>query len=504
VAHTTATTQLPSYDAFFGFHEPPFGLAPNTRFRFESASHEAALAQVTHALQRRETIVVVTGDIGTGKTLLCRTVVERLDRKTFLSVIADPMLGRDDLLTRMLQDFGIISKNRAQIAPAPRADLIHALNEFLQSLAPLGAHAVVVLDEAQHAQADVLEEIRLLSNAQDERGTMLQILLVGQHDLSALLGQPELRQLRERVSRQVRLEPLTPDEVRRYIEHRIAIAREPRPRSTAPGARELARALADWNHDGAAVTFAPDAVERVVRISQGIPRRINLLCDRALEYAFAAQSRIVDAKTIDSAAAALQLSNPIDRDPGGMSESTDRVPSSFDFRAASRAARRDRWVAASIAVGVVLIIAATWFGVQTMNRSLTNDAAPAAASSATPNPAPANVSPPATPARTAPTPQVAEPARSQPEASAPARPALPTDATSDRFDIVVASFRTSARASEVAGNILALGEPVRQRVANGWHQVVAGPFPSRADADQAQQRLQHAGFSGSQIVAAER
>src|SRR5580692_3382052 len=124
------------YERFFGLNETPFSLAPNPRFLFESASHAAALAQVTYALERREPLVVITGEIGTGKTLLCRTVLQRLERKTFLSIISDPLLDRDDLLKQLLQDFGVISKDRTRLTKASRHELIETLETFLTSLVP--------------------------------------------------------------------------------------------------------------------------------------------------------------------------------------------------------------------------------------------------------------------------------------------------------------------------------------------------------------------------------
>src|SRR5580693_716891 len=118
------------YERFFGLNETPFSLAPNPRFLFESASHAAALAQVTYALERREPLVVITGEIGTGKTLLCRTVLQRLPFKTFLSVIEDPLLECDDLLKQLLQDFGVISKDRTKLAETSRHELVQALRAF--------------------------------------------------------------------------------------------------------------------------------------------------------------------------------------------------------------------------------------------------------------------------------------------------------------------------------------------------------------------------------------
>ena len=220
---------MEGYEPFFGLNEAPFSLAPDPRFLFASASHSAALAQVAYALERREPLVVVTGEIGTGKTLLCRTVLQRLPRKTFLSVINDPLLERDDLLKQLLQDFGVISKDRTKLTRRAVTNWSQTLHAFLRSLAPIQAHAVVIIDEAQHLRPDVLEQIRLLSNIDDERGTLLQIILVGQTDLEPLLARPELRQLQQRVSRRFRLEPLNRDEVKQYIEHRLALARDGKP-----------------------------------------------------------------------------------------------------------------------------------------------------------------------------------------------------------------------------------------------------------------------------------
>ena len=214
------------YEVFFGFSEPPFSLAPDPRFLFDSASHAAAREQVGRALERREPLVVVTGEIGTGKTLLCRSVVQKLASRTFLSIVHDPMLDRDELLKQMLQDFGVISKDRTRLAPTTRHELVHALQEFLLSLIPLKGHAVLVIDEAQHLQPDAVEQLRLVSNVHDDAGTLLQIVLVGQPSLEAVLARPELRQVKQRVSRHVRLEPLGIAELSQYIDHRLAVARE--------------------------------------------------------------------------------------------------------------------------------------------------------------------------------------------------------------------------------------------------------------------------------------
>jgi general secretion pathway protein A len=298
--------RVEGYESFFGLNEPPFSLAPDPRFLFASESHSDALAQVAYALERREPLVVITGEIGTGKTLLCRTVLQQLRRKTFLSVIGDPLLERDDLLKQLLEDFGVISKDRSRVAAASRHDLFHALQSFLASLAPIQAHAVVIIDEAQHLQPEVLEEIRLLSNIDDERGTLLQIILVGQPNLESLLARPDLRQLQQRVTRRLRLEPLNRDEVERYITHRLALARGGEVASHPDGDR----ALRDFASTAPGVDFTPAAIQAVSQLSGGLPRVINLLCDRALEDAFASRVRTIDAGLIHAAASELGVGQP--------------------------------------------------------------------------------------------------------------------------------------------------------------------------------------------------
>ena len=279
-----ASPRVKGYEVFFGFREPPFSLAPDPRFLFDSASHAAAREQVGRALERREPLVVVTGEIGTGKTLLCRSVVQKLASRTFLSIVHDPMLDRDELLKQMLQDFGVISKDRTRLAPTTRHELVHALQEFLLSLIPLKGHAVLVIDEAQHLQPDAVEQLRLVSNVHDDAGTLLQIVLVGQPSLEAVLARPELRQVKQRVSRHVRLEPLGIAELSQYIDHRLAVARE------------------GGTASHGAVTFAPEALSALWRLSGGTPRILNLLCDRALEAAYEQQARSVGAPHVEAAA----------------------------------------------------------------------------------------------------------------------------------------------------------------------------------------------------------
>ena len=522
------------YEQFFGFSDPPFSLSANPRFRFPSAAHEDALLQVMYAMERREPVIVVTGDIGLGKTLLCRTVVDRLPHKTFLSVIDDPLLSRDDLLKRMLEDFGLISAERAGSVHASRHDLVHTMNTFLSSLAPLEAHAVVIIDEAQHVQPDVIEQIRLLANTSDGRGTLLQIVLVGQPSLQELLARPELQQLRQRVTRSVSLTALTDAEVKQYIVHRLAVARKAETDSLIPGADDLALEVARWNASRQPVTFSEEAVRAVTRISHGIPRLVNLLCDRALEVAFAERSRSLDAATVQNAARLLHLADApgdfarvvptaaasaiatgpatepateIDSEivfePGH--ELSGENASGFEAAAGENIeshapARTMRYVAAAAAL--VLAIAVGWFGLRALHRD-------AAARGTTDRPAPprltssgavpaAQQTPPVQPPSEA---NVAAPVGAPAAAPAPPTPSAPTAvaATTESFEIVVASFHTEARANEVVTELTGLGQPAHTRLLDGWQQVVAGPFANEAAAEDAQRQLDRNGFSGTQV-----
>jgi general secretion pathway protein A len=524
--------RVEGYEGFFGLNETPFSLAPNPRFLFASASHAAALAQVAYALERREPLVVITGEIGTGKTLLCRTVLQRLERKTFLSVINDPLLERDDLLKQLLQDFGVISKDRTGLTKASRQELIQTLQAFLTSLVPIQAHAVVIIDEAQHLLPDVLEQIRLLSNIDDERGTMLQIILVGQTNLERLLSRPELRQLQQRVSRRFQLKPLNADEVQQYIEHRLALARGGKAPSQTPGARELERAMAEWDENTAGVRFTPDAIQAVSTLAGGLPRVINLVCDRSLEAAYASRLRTIDLPLINTAARALGMAQ--DCVPTGaeafaterskqaepdeslwtvtpfvpaapdkpLQPADEAVPVAFSALAqpATAASLRKYLVPATALVAAAV---AMWFGVRaakppTAQTPQSEAAAPALPAVTAPNarPDPVSAGAPAS----VPEPAAAPGTPTPPVATAPAPPAAGAAAAGERFEIVVASFRTDERATSVAAEVTALGLPIRRRVADGWQQVLSGPFASRAQAEEAQQRLDRVGFTGTQIV----
>jgi len=273
------------YERYYGLNEKPFSLTPDPKFLYRSPSHANAFDLLQYAIRRREGFVVVTGDIGTGKTTLCRALLEDIDRNTFTALVLNPFISEEDLLKRILQDFGVISREdvkRGQLANVTKQELIDTLYEFLLGLIPLKASAVLIIDEAQNLPVSVLEQIRILSNLETDKEKLLQIILVGQLNLLPLLRSPEMRQLDQRVSIRYQLDPLDEEGVAAYIAHRLTVA-----------------------GGSGAVRFSTRAVEKIHRLSGGIPRLINLICDRALLAGFSERSNRISDGMVDDAADSL-------------------------------------------------------------------------------------------------------------------------------------------------------------------------------------------------------
>jgi general secretion pathway protein A len=253
----------PLYEVYYGLREPPFALTTDPRFFFLSASHRQAYDDLLTGLRRREGLLVLTGDTGTGKTTMCRTVIEALGHRTFASLILNPYMSDAEILRVIVRDFGLVSRDEIRQGVFAKADmpqLLDVLETFLQSLIALSSYAVILIDEAQNLSARVLDQIRVLGSYEQDGQRLLQIVLVGQPSLLTTLASEPMRATNDRVSRRVALAPLTPSEVGGYIRHRLDIA----------GGK-------------AGVSFTPDATALVAALSTGLPRRVNLLCDRTLE-----------------------------------------------------------------------------------------------------------------------------------------------------------------------------------------------------------------------------
>jgi general secretion pathway protein A len=275
------------YEEYYGFVQPPFSLTPDPRFLYRSESHDVALQQVWQAIRRKEGFIVLTGDIGTGKTTLCRTILEQFDPTTFTALVLNPFLSVEELLRDVLVSYGVASRDSlrtGRLGSASKHELVRALHDFLLSLVPIHGSAVLIIDEAQHLSPDVLEEIRVLSNLETTEHKLLQILLVGQLNLLDVLRDARLRQLDQRISIKCLLRPLTREETEAYITHRLWVAKGSTP-----------------------VSFTPTAIDRVQSLSGGVPRMINLVCDRALMIGCDKHADRITDDIIDAAGAALGL-----------------------------------------------------------------------------------------------------------------------------------------------------------------------------------------------------
>ena len=285
-----ASRESPQYEEFYGFVQSPFTLAPDPRFLYLSQSHEAALELLLQAINRKEGIVILTGEIGTGKTTVCRSVLERLDMTCFTSLLLNPFLSVEEMLREILLDFGVVSREavrNGRISAATKHDLVSTLHEFLVSLIPIGGSGVLIMDEAQHLSPQVLEELRVLSNLETNHSKLLQIILVGQLNLLDVLASPAVKQLDQRISMRARLSPLTRPDVEAYIGHRLSVA-----------------------HGSSSISFESAALDAIYGASQGVPRVINLLCDRSLMIGAGFGLRTITADVVSEAATALGLRPP--------------------------------------------------------------------------------------------------------------------------------------------------------------------------------------------------
>ena len=276
-----------TYEPYYGLSEKPFSLSADPRFLFRSPAHGPAFDEIHAGIRRREGLIVLTGEIGTGKTTLCRSVLQHLDRRTFAAFVADPFVSREDLLKTLLVDFGVISMadlTRGRFDGASRSDLSYPLYEFLDSLVPLQAFAVVIIDEAQNLSLPLLEEIRILSEL-ERREKLLQVVLVGQPELRSNLRLPEMRQVDQRVSVRCELTALDAAGVAGYVHHRLGVAGRGESR----------------------VEFTSAALEAVHEGSAGVPRLINRICDRALQRAFTSRALQIDADFVWTAIGDLGL-----------------------------------------------------------------------------------------------------------------------------------------------------------------------------------------------------
>lgn len=246
------------YSEYFDLQETPFSIAPDPRYLYLGERHREALAHLTYGVGATGGFVLLTGEVGTGKTTVCRCLLEQLPEQTQVAYIVNPRLSALELLATICDELGIAYP---QERPGNKL-LIDRLNAFLLDSHARGRQTVLIIDEAQNLSPEVLEQVRLLTNLETSRRKLLQIVMLGQPELRRLLARPELRQLAQRITARYHLEPLSRPEVAAYIGHRLTVAGGRRP------------------------LFSPRLIGRIYRLTGGIPRRINILCDRALLGAY--------------------------------------------------------------------------------------------------------------------------------------------------------------------------------------------------------------------------
>ncbi len=268
------------YKTFYNLQRNPFEITPDPSFMFPTTRHNEALASLYHGVTARRGFVVLTGEVGTGKTLILRSLLALLQRRdvTF-ALIFNPTLSSLEFMRYIARDFGL------PVAGQAKDELIHVLNGFLLERHQKGSTTVLVVDEAHHLSPEILEEVRLLTNLETSQQKLLQIVLAGQPELDQMLDSHELRQLKQRIALRCHLDPLNGNETKEYIRRRLQIA----------GAA------------GAVQIFSGPAMEAVFSHSQGIPRLINTVCENALLAGYAKYAATITSEIIDEVARELRL-----------------------------------------------------------------------------------------------------------------------------------------------------------------------------------------------------
>jgi general secretion pathway protein A len=260
------------YLEYYGLKQTPFDITPNPRFLFHSQKHHEAFNHLLYGIRERKGFVQLTGEVGAGKTTLCRALLEKLDANFSTALILNPVLNADELMKAIATEFGLNVKG------CDRLETIAAISEFLLQQIAQGRETVLIIDEAQNLTEDLLEQVRLISNIETDDRKLLQIVLMGQPELRDRLNSHRLRQLRQRITVRYHLTPLSRAEVGHYIRHRLEYA-------GAKGRPEFTR-FALW---------------RVFNYSRGIPRLINAVCDKALLAGFVEQSDRINYRMVGCA-----------------------------------------------------------------------------------------------------------------------------------------------------------------------------------------------------------
>ena len=260
------------YLEYYGLKEPPFNITPNPRFLFFSAKHREAFNHLLYGIRERKGFVQLTGEVGAGKTTLCRALLEQLGPSFSTALILNPILNADQLVKAVGMELNLPVKG------LDRLEVVAEINRFLLQQVELGKDTVLIIDEAQDLTPELLEQVRLLSNLETDERKLLQIVLMGQPELRDRLNDHGLRQLRQRITIRYHLNPLRRNEIGQYVQHRLQV-------SGANGAPY----------------FTSAALWRIYNYSKGIPRLINAICDKCLLAGYVAQRAKIDFYTVGRA-----------------------------------------------------------------------------------------------------------------------------------------------------------------------------------------------------------
>ena len=253
------------YTQFFGLKEKPFEITADPKFLYLSEGHKEALAHLIYAVQEKRGFVVITGEVGTGKTTLVQTLLSRMDGSTRTAFLFNPKLdSSNEFLQSICEDLEI------NVEKGTKGDCLAHLNNFLMDCYSRNVNVVLIIDEAHTLSPQLLEEVRLLTNLETPSNKLLQVVLLGQPELDSTLDQPQFRNLKQRISLRYRLQPLSPEEVKEYIKRRLRVA----------GAKNT-------------YLFTPQALKKIYQYSKGIPRLVNIICDNALVDGYANEKKVI-------------------------------------------------------------------------------------------------------------------------------------------------------------------------------------------------------------------
>ncbi len=349
----------PIYETFYGLTEQPFALSTDPRFLYMSTSHQRAYEELLTGLRRDESLLLLSGEAGTGKTTLCRAVIDALGERTFSCIVLNPYMTGAELLKVVLLDFGLVSRDELRSGALARADavqLMDTLEGFLLTVRSVDSRAILVVDEAQSLAPAVLDQVRLLTALERNGRRLIQVILGAQPALLQTLKKDSMYALNERISRRVFLAPLTGREITEYIEHRLDVA-----------------------GGTGKVTFNADAVAVITALARGLPRRVNLLCDRALQVGLAERVNVIGPELVSRAAQSLSGgAGSGSAPPASQRPDEDEPVVVTTLRDRSPARRKRRLLVAAAGTSMLLLAGGLGYGYYAQHTLASDPGVPAA------------------------------------------------------------------------------------------------------------------------------